>query len=239
LEPGYGAGAATLIDAAKELKTDGDISPVVETNRGFSILKLEGRVSEENKTELLRKFVTYRLASKDLAQKAAEKFAQDLIVKAEAGETLEDATAALTVEVLEGSDFAAEDSVAKKSEEAPKSEISRAVTIEQSPIQNAAPEEAPAVTLFDLEKEDDVAKKPIVTRDGFAVLQLKEKDMITKEKFEEERTKIMTSLQKRKAEQALSSYVERLIKEAGGVRLNPKYIPPADKDEEEEKEKDS
>lgn len=236
LDSGYGAGAATLMDAAKELKKAGDVSPVIETIRGFSILKLEGRVSAENKDQLVRDFVTYKLAAEDLAKGAAKKFAEDLIAKVAGGEAMDAATAALVKEALEGGPFKKEDSVAYKAEDAPKTEISRSVGIEQSPIAGALPEESPAVTLFDLEKEDEVAKNPIATRDGFAVLQLKEKDMITKEKFEEERTQIMTSLQKRKAEQALANYVARLIQQAGGIRLNPKYIPPS---EEDKKEKDS
>ena len=70
-----------------------------------------------------------------------------------------------------------------------------------------------------------MAQKPIATRDGFVVLQLKSKEMITREKFNEERASIMATLQKRKAEQALAAYVDDLLKKAGDVSLNPKYIP--------------
>lgn len=234
LDTGYGAGAATLIDAAAELEKPGTVSSVVESIRGFHILELLDYVKEENKDELVRNYVGYKLASEALAKDAAEKFTQTLIERAKAGEALEDATPALVKKTLEDAGFVADLDAASSHEDAPKMEISRSVTIEQNPIDGSISEESPAVTLFALEKPDDVAKAPIATRDGFSVLQLKEKDMITREKFEEERDSIMISLQQRKAEQALAKHVANLIEKAGGVTLNPKHIPTGDADEAQE-----
>src|SRR5690606_14571234 len=119
---------------AQELKRNSAVSPVVETIRGFVILKLLDRVTEENKEQLAREFITYRMAADEMAAERARKFAQDLIKKVQAGEALEEATATLIDEALEGTEFSAEDSVARKAESAPKTEISRSVSIEQSPI---------------------------------------------------------------------------------------------------------
>jgi peptidyl-prolyl cis-trans isomerase D len=238
LDAGYGAGAAALIDAAAELGRKGAVSPVVESIRGFHVLKLEGTVTEENKAELVRDFVAYKLTADSLAEKAAQSFAEELIRRANAGTVLADATETLVSETLAGTPFADPLGPALKDEDRPKSDITRAVTIEQNPIAGSAPEEIPAVALFELEKENDTVKKPIKTRDGFAVMQLKSKELLTREKFEEERASVMATLQKRKAEQALAIYVDGLLKAAGAVTMNPKYIPPAG-EEEAAKEKDS
>jgi hypothetical protein len=236
LDTSYGAGAATLIDAAAELKKPTAVSPVIESIRGFHVLKLVDYVSEENKDELVESYVGYKLASEALALDEAKRFAQALIDQVKAGESLEEATPALVTKTLEQAGFTGDVEAAIATEDAPRMEISRSVTIEQNPIEGSTAEQSPAMTLFALEKADEVAEAPIATRNGFAVLQLKEKDMITREKFEEERESIMTSLQKRKAEQALARYVADLIEKAGGVTLNPKHIPTGDADEEQEKD---
>src|SRR5690606_2049694 len=130
LDASYGAGAAALIDAAEELEGKGAVSPVVESIRGFHILKLIDRVTEENKDELVRDFVSYKLASKDLAEVSAKKFAEELIARANQGTVLADATEALVKETLENTPFGGEDSPALADEDRPKSDITRAVTIE-------------------------------------------------------------------------------------------------------------
>lgn len=238
LDASYGAGAAALIDAASELDRQGAVSPVVESIRGFHILKYIDTVTEENKEQLLRDFVAYKMTAESMADKAARSFAEKLIERANAGAILADATETLLTETLAGTSFAGADGPAMKDDQRPKSDITRAVTIEQNPVPGSAPEEIPAVALFELEKENDTVKQPIKTRDGFAVLQLKEKDLLTRKKFEEERASVMATLQKRKAEQALAVYIEDLLKKAGAVTLNPKYIPPVGA-EDTEKEKDS
>lgn len=238
LDASYGAGAAALIDAAAALSRAGAVSTVIESIRGFHVLKLEGTVTEENKAEFLRDFVAYKLTAEASAEKAAKSFAEELIGRANGGAVLADATEALLSETLKGTPFESADGPALKDEDRPKSDITRAVTIEQNPIAGSVPEETPAVALFELEKENDTVKTPIKTRDGFAVLQLKEKDLLTREKFEEERTSVMATLQKRKAEQALAVYIQDLLKTAGPVTLNPKYIPP-EGEEEADKETDS
>lgn len=86
------------------------------------------------------------------------------------------------------------------------------------------------MVLFDLKKDDDVADKPIKTRTGLVVMQLKSKELVTREKFEEEREMILGALSKRKSEQALAAHIETLISKAGGVKLNPEFIP---KDEDD------
>jgi len=241
LDEGFGAGSAVLIEAAEKLSKKGDLSEVTETIQGFHVLKLIAKVTKENREELIREYLSYKLASESLAKKAAETFAQSLIKDATAGGKLSELTEALIEKTLEEGAFGSKDNPGLTSDLAPKSDISRAISIEQKLVPGAVEGETPAIVLFDLKKDDDVAEKPIVTETGFAVIQLKEKDMITREKFDEERASIMETLRKRKAEQYLSQQVTNLITKAGGVRLNEKYVPPAGSEEKEEKktEKDS
>ncbi len=241
LSQGYGPGATVLIEAAGELTKPGDLSPVLETIVGQHIVQLLGRVTEKNRDDLAREYFGYRLAAEALSKEAAKKFAQDLIKRTSGGTALSDANDILIDEMLKESAFEKEESLARLADDAPKSDVSRAVSIEQSPIASSIGDESPAALLFSLEKNDDVAQKPIATQAGFVVMQLKSKDMITQEKFEEERVSIMATLQKRKAEQALSDHVRALVLKAGGIRMNPKFVPPlgSENENEEKSEKDS
>jgi hypothetical protein len=229
----YGAGASVLLEAADELSRPGSISPVIESIRGFHVLKLVGKVDEKNKSKLISEYQAYKLASADFAKDRALSFGQRLIKSAESGTTLEQALADQLGEL-----FTEEKHPAKDAEGAPRVEISRAITIDQNPFDGATGDVPPGVALFSLEEEDDLIAEPIGTESGFVVMQLKSKELLTKEKFQEDEQSIIATLQARKAEQALSQYVSQLIKNAGGVRINEKYVPPADEDNEKAAEQD-
>ncbi len=239
LDSSYGADATTLVEAAKELKRNGDVSPVVETIQGFHILRLENTVNEENRDELLRAYLTKKMVIDALAKKRAEAFAEELIKEAEQGKDLSELTEALVAKTLENGAFPASEHPGLADDTRPKMEISRAISIEQSPLADAQAGVNPGILLFDLKEEDDVYPEPIALNGGFAVMQLKSKEMITREKFEEDRTQIMTTLQQRKAEQALSNYVAELLKKAGGASFNSKYVTVVDDEEEKKPEEGS
>lgn len=232
LDESYGAGAAVLMEAAGALTRPGQISPVVETIRGFVVLRLEERVNAENKQALVEQFVVQKLASAELAKKDAEAFSQGLIATAKT-KTLEEALNSELDRVLPDAEHPA-----RAAQDAPRVEISRAVSIEEDPFTGAAGEVPPSVTLFALENEDDLAPAPIPTNTGFVVMQLKSKDLLTKEEFEEDRETVLATLRARKAQEALATYVAELIKKDGGIKLNEKYVPPAE-DESTQTEKDS
>lgn len=238
LSEAYGTGSATLIEAAVDLTKASPISPVVETLQGFHVLKLVDHVTDENKDALLREYLSYKLASNALAQQAAKSFAEGLIEAVKGGMPLAEATDQKLAELLANGPFSGEESRARKAPNIPKSDISRPLTMEQEPISNAESAQSTTELLFDLENEDDVVETPIVTSSGFAVLQLKSKELVTRESFKETRADIMARLQKRKAEQALSLHIAALVKKAGGMKLNPKYVPPLDADETTDTEKE-
>jgi hypothetical protein len=186
----------------------------------------------------LREYLSYKLASGALAQEAAKNFAEGVIEAVKGGTPLADATELKLTELLAAGPFSGEDSEARKAANLPKSDISRPLSMEQDPIENAESTESPTEMLFALENEDDIVETPIATSSGFAVLQLKSKELVTRETFKESRADIMARLQKRKAEQALSLHIAALVKKAGGMKLNPKYIPPPDADETKDTEKE-
>jgi hypothetical protein len=90
--------------------------------------------------------------------------------------------------------------------------------------------ESPAQLVFDLAAPGDVVNHPVPVMGGYAVLQLKEKDLATREKFAEDRPRVVGQLRARKAEEALAKYVAQLVEKAGGIQLNRSHVP-ADKAE--------
>ncbi len=239
LDEGYGAGAAVLIEAAKKLTKPGELAGLVETIRGFTILRLEAVVSEENREELKQKHAAFKLLSAQMGSESAKKFALDLISAAQNAE-LETATRQLVHERLglawdEGKDLTDQgEHPALDDPKAPQVEISRAVSMDQDAVPEVKTEEAATFKLFELEKDDDLVEVPLESEGGFVVLQLKSKEALTKESFEEDRARVMQTIWKRKAEQALSRYVDRLLNQAGGISFNPKFIPPEGADDAEE-----
>lgn len=234
LDDSYGAGSAVLLEAAKLLKQPGDLSPVVETIRGFTILRLDDVVTDENRAALMQAHVAYKLAWGHKADEAARNYASRLI---ELGKTqsLEDATLALNRQVL-GLKDAEEKHPALTDAHAPQVVISRPVSLDQDVLTEVLSSEGATQALFSLEKDDALRDTPLLAENGYVVLQLKSKDLLTKEEFAEERPRVIEMLYKRKAEQALAQYVDALIKKAGGLTFNRKMIPP---DEEGTAEKKS
>lgn len=219
LDEADGLDTATLL-AGLEGVSPGSVSKVITTTQGPTLLWLEDRVTEANKAASVSAFVTEREATLAKAKAAAEEFAKKLIARLEAGEAVEAATAAAIAEVLPD-----EKHPGRLAEDRPLSDISRPFSIEQSPLYDATDSESPAALVFGLEKPDQVVKRPVTIRDGFAVLQLKEKDLATKETFREDRDEVMTQLWSRKAEEALAAFVAGLVEKAGTIEYDATYAP--------------
>lgn len=224
----YGAGAQSLLETLGELEP-GEVSDVIESVRGLHIVRLEQKPSEAELEAVARRHVARRLASEAKARETAERYAQELITKVQAGEDLDAATEAMNRSYAESGPVKTtrkdEEHPALSSDRRPKVEISRPFGIDQNPLPSARSGTSVAALAFQLEKDDAVAEKPIETADGYAVLQLKSKDMATRDAFDEEKADLMAQLRSRKAEEALTSYVERLRKEAGPVLFNPRHVP--------------
>lgn len=227
LDDSYGAGSAVLIEAAQALKKAGDLSPVVETIRGFVILRLDGTINGENRTALMERHAAYKLLLSEEADKLALNFAQQLIERAKT-QSLEEATKELSYALVGAKlDLKDEDRPgALLSEQAPQISISRAVSMDQDVVPEIKTEEAATSALFQLEKEESVHPKPLAAENGYVVLQLKSRELLTQEAFTEDRARVMETMTKRKAEQELSQQLDQLIKKSGGLTYNPKFVPP-------------
>lgn len=225
LDENYGPLADTLLGGLAELSTPGALSEVMMTSEGPVLLRVDGFVSAENRAELLRRDVARRLAIDALAREEARKFAQALIEKLQAGEPLAEANEALLTEAAARGPLGGRDNPALTVETRPTTDISRPFTISQNPVPSARGGVLPAKLVFDLQDDDDVVAEPIETEQGYAVLQLKEKDLATREKFAEDRERVLSALVSRKAEEALAQLVEELITRAGGVKYDPAFVP--------------
>ncbi len=235
LDETYGPNHDALLAEIGELE-EGALSPVIDTAEGPTLVRLEGRVTEGNREDELRSFVARQLATEEAARTAAREFAGELIERLEGGAPIVKATEELTTEALARGPLEEEESPGASAENRPTTDISRPFTIAQSPLSDAAPDVLAAKLVFDLEEADDVVQEPVEIEDGVAVLQLKEKDMATREDFAEDRDQVLTQLRSRKAEEALAAFVAKLIEKGGGVRYDETFVPPPEENGEKGEE---
>jgi len=224
LDQGYGSGVDELLAGATELKKAGDVSEPIVTARGVTLLRLVARVTPETVEQLAQDYLAYKLTSVSLGQEAARKFGEELITKLGAGGDVATLTDEMTLSSLARGPLGARENPGKDHADKPLSDISRAFSIEQSPVPGAVGD-SPAALVFALDKPGAVVAHPVPLQGGFAVLQLKEKDVASREKFAGDRTRIMAQLRTRKAEEALSQHVAALVEKAGGIQLNEKHVP--------------
>lgn len=227
LNESYGAGAQALLTATGELEP-GKVSRVIESARGLHLIKLHEKLSEADVETAARRHVARRLATEALAKETARRFAQELISKVQGGQSLEAAAEDLSRAYAEGGPIRpvkGAEHPALASSLRPKVEISRAFSRDQNPLPTVRSGKSPAVLAFQLDKDDAVHGEPLETTDGFAVLQLKSKELADREAFKEEKAQIMAQFRSRKADEALTKYVDQLRKQAGTVSFNPRHVP--------------
>ena len=230
LSEAYGPGHVELSSAIKDL-AEGGVSDVVETTRGFHLVKLHARLTKDNAEQHGRAAVTDRLAAQGLAKGAAETFAKQLITLAVGGEGLDPATKRLRREFLglpaEATDdekLNAHQEKALASEDRPRVEISSEFNSTGRPVSNTLPGSSPAKNVLALANDDAVHPEPIGTRSGFVVLQLKSKSVAATAEFEKNKSQHINRLLFAKRADALKSYMSRLRKAAENkISINAAY----------------
>jgi peptidyl-prolyl cis-trans isomerase D len=212
----YGPGAKELDEQLAKMKP-GEVSSVVETKRGFHLVKSAGKLAAADVEKIGKRAVARRLAVQAKATELAKQFSDDLIEKTKGDEKLDDAVKAL------GTEYALRHAGAKAPSPGktgslpalddpsrPKMEVTAPFNVTSSPVEDASPGQAPAAKVFELEKPDQVVAKPVRTASGFAVLQLKEKDLAKKEDFAKDRVSVLRTLRQAKEVDAVGRYVSAL-----------------------------
>ena len=214
LNESYGTGAKELMDVVTKLK-DHEVSGVVESARGFHILRLEGKLNEAELDATVQHATARRLAARFLADEAMQKFAVQLSDKAKAGTDLEAATNALLNDLLGVGAKATESdkAVAALADTAkPKASTSMPFTVDEAPGREFLPYSGVGAKIFALDKPGAVLAEPVPTMQGLAVVSLVSKKEATREDFDKDAALMMERMREEKAREALVDYVARLRK---------------------------
>lgn len=217
----YGTDADDVKKALASLKP-GDLSPVIETSRGYHVLKAGPKLAQAQLEHEGRRLVARRLYARFAADEALAKFAEQLITRAKAGERLEDATRALSVDFsakqapkAAGKKSDGADSPALLSLDRPRFEVSPPFNASGNPLPDLESTEPIAAKAFELKQPDEVYAKPIATSTGAVVIQLKERALASREEFAKDKPKVVEALLQAKSAEALARYVHELRRSAG------------------------
>jgi peptidyl-prolyl cis-trans isomerase D len=217
---GYGIGNEELKKAVDSLKV-GDVSEVIETPRGYHVLKVAGKLSADKLEREGRRFTARKLYTRFAADEALAKFAEQLILRAKAGEKLDEVTRALSVDFSaahagkEAKKNDSADSPALLAVDRPHFEISAPFTMSGNPVPDVEPSEPLAPKAFELKQPDELYSRPVPTTTGALVMQLKERTDPSQEDFIKEKGKAVEALLEIKSSEALVRYVADLRRAAG------------------------
>jgi peptidyl-prolyl cis-trans isomerase D len=220
LNANYGLGSDTLLEAAKKL-APGAISGVLETPRGFHVLRLEGTLDAAHVERDGRKQVARSLYLASAADQSLHAFATELIKQTRAGAKLEEVTRALSDELARrgapakaaGKEPASPPGLLAT--DRPRFEVSAPFTAAGNPLPDVETREGIATRAFALAAPDTVDERPVETASGLVVLQLKEKTPASREEFAKEKWQIIRMLEQSKGNEALGRYVADLRRAAG------------------------
>jgi len=215
----YGIGADELKKAIESLKP-GDLSAVVESPRGYHVLKVTGKLAADQVEHEGRAFVARKLYARFAADEALNQFAAELITRVKGGEKLEDASRVLSADVA--AKHAPKDAKKEGAEPAallapdrPRFEISAPFNANGNPLPDVDPTEPLAPKAFELKAADELYQKPLPTANGAVVMQLKERTEASHDEFIKEKPRFVQALLQDKSSEALVRYVGDLRRAAG------------------------
>lgn len=216
LSKSYGTGADELLKAIEKLEP-GKVSEPIETPRGYHLVEIVDRITEQNAEQIGRRHLALELYVRFAADEAARTFANDLIQAVKSGQKLEEAVPAATERVLASRPSKDEkgdaESPALKAADRPRFEVSPQFTRSGNPLPTVEPREAIAPKAFELGKADALYEQPIETTTGLVVFQLKEISDL--EDDAKELQQVKRALLEVKADQAVARYVADLRRQAG------------------------
>jgi peptidyl-prolyl cis-trans isomerase D len=241
LDAGEGEEAAQLAKAIEGL-SPGGVSQLVESRRGFTLLRLDGHMPEDKDQlhDAARLAVARPLAARALADAATRDFGKALIAALGPGAVMQEAVDTLTKRALSESpvstdarklggtallvDFLA---AARDSRQRPQVDVSPAFARVglATPVYNIQRGTDAKQVAFSLKAVGDVYAEPLPTRDGVAVMQLKDREAARREDFDKEKGEFIRELKERAEAEALTQYVARLRHaREGQINVNSRFL---------------
>lgn len=222
LQESEGEDAAQLFKAVEGL-APGAVSALAPAPRGVWLLRLEKRLAKEELASVGRLWVARPLAVQAHADGLTLEFAKGLLATLPHRPTMQDAVDVVTANALllvpdsanaraAGKAPAPSElqTAAKESRDRPQIDVSPSFSrlTGINPIANAGPNAKQLA--FSLKEIDEVYPDPIPTRDGLAILQLKDKEPVTPEAYAADKAEFVRELRERAQSDALNAYVSRL-----------------------------
>lgn len=227
-----------LLAAVTDLKP-GQTSALLEMPNGLRLLRVNARLTKETLATRGRQLVARPLAALAAAKASLTSYANTLLESTLKGDSLQAGIDSGIVVALQPIMAALSPALSKEWQELatntrnrPRVEISSSFSQigSYNPVPEAEREVFPKRIAFSLEKADAVYEKALPTRTGLALLQLKEKTVVTQEMFDKEKSEVMDQLKQRAQSAALTRYLARLRSAAGdSIQPNPVYLADADK----------
>jgi peptidyl-prolyl cis-trans isomerase D len=216
LNESYGTGAKELMDVVARMK-DHEISPVIESARGFHVLRLEGKLAEADIDATVRKAATLRRAVRFLAEDALQNFATKLHEQAKTAPSLATALNTLLPTLVPTPADSKAPVLALIDEKKPQLKNSAPFTVDSVPGPEFSPYSGVGAKIFALEKAGELLPGPVGTTEGSAIVRLVAKHEATRESFDKEGAPLVERMREEKGREAVVEYVERLRKLAAAT----------------------
>lgn len=227
LRASEGEEASSLLQSIAQLKT-GDVSEPLVLPHGVYLIKVEAQLDATAADTADKRAQARPLAARALADARLARFASDLIAAIKGGQSMADAVTALSAAALAEAKATPElQTIALDAHDRPRVDISPGFSRVDgtNPIPNLSGGVAAKQLCFGLSAPDELYPEPLTTRQGLAVLQLKEKTLASREEFDKDKAEILRQLRETMQGDALARYVQTLREKAkDAIILNPRFI---------------
>jgi peptidyl-prolyl cis-trans isomerase D len=243
-----GAKPKPVEDAAFALGAK-EISNVVETTTGFYVVKIDAIYRDADAETFGRQDTAKELMQTHEGEAMAAETAKKVLTAVKSGAKFDAAVAEALPAAPKskagkdkndkGKDAPATDAGDVSDIDRPRVEVSAPFNSNGDPIQGVSSGQSVAQIAFKLEKDGAVPDDLVKLDDGYAVIQLKEKNPASKQQFESERDAFIAAMLAAKQSDALNGYVARLKESAKTeTKLNEAYYkaPAQEKQSEGEEE---
>lgn len=237
LSAGESEESAELFKAVEGL-APGELSKLVELPRGFHLLRLEQRVPKEELANVGRAYVARPEAARAAADTLTRQFADALKASLAGGKGMQEAVDELTANAIATSPLTLSlpktggkpsqlETAALESRDRPQVDVSSSFSRGgvANPVPNAISGAAAKQLAFTLKEVGEVYSEPIETREGLAVLQLKDKEPAKREDFEKNKADIIGEFKEKLEAEALTAFVSRLRKaRESEISINERFL---------------